>query len=102
MAQGDLVVFEESRAVILDGNFSSTDDIKCAVLDNTATPTVGAGPGALRFGSVQSVARAGGRLRRDSVVLPPQASSMSKAFRIGRIGLNTLADGEPAKWRPSR
>ena len=39
MARGDVTVFEEAKAYLLDGGFESADDIKCAILDNTATPT---------------------------------------------------------------
>lgn len=38
MAKGDVIVFDEAREYLLDGGFSGTDDIKCAVLDNTLTP----------------------------------------------------------------
>jgi hypothetical protein len=41
MAVGDVTVFDEAKAYLLDGGFESTDDIKVAVLDNTATPTAG-------------------------------------------------------------
>ena len=39
MATGDVTVFDEAKAYLLDGGFESTDDIKCAILDNTTTPT---------------------------------------------------------------
>ena len=39
MAQGDVVVFNEALAFMLDGGFASTDDIKVAICDNTAAPT---------------------------------------------------------------
>jgi hypothetical protein len=39
MAQGDLVVFEEAMAKMLDGDWASTDNFYCAICDNTATPT---------------------------------------------------------------
>ena len=39
MARGDVTVFDEAKAYMLDGDFGSSDTIKCAVLDNTATPT---------------------------------------------------------------
>ena len=39
MATGDVTVFDEAKAKLLDGDYASTDDIKCAVLDNTTTPT---------------------------------------------------------------
>lgn len=39
MATGDVTVFEEAKAYMLDGDFASTDIIKCAICDNTTTPT---------------------------------------------------------------
>lgn len=39
MAAGDITIFEEAKALILDGGWNPTDTIKCAILDNTATPT---------------------------------------------------------------
>lgn len=41
MATGDVVVFDEAKAKMLDGDWASTDNFYCAVLDNTATPTPG-------------------------------------------------------------
>ncbi len=38
MATGDVVVFDEAKAYMIDGGFEAADDIKCAILDNTATP----------------------------------------------------------------
>jgi hypothetical protein len=38
MARGDLVVFEEAKARMLDGDWASTDHFYCAICDNTATP----------------------------------------------------------------
>ncbi len=39
MATGDVVVFDEAKAVMLDGGWEAADDIKCAILDNSTTPT---------------------------------------------------------------
>ncbi len=39
MATGTIIVFEEAKEYMLDGGFEAADDIKCAVLDNTTTPT---------------------------------------------------------------
>ena len=39
MAAGDLTVFNEARAYMIDGGWEPTDDIKCAILDNTTAPT---------------------------------------------------------------
>ena len=39
MAQGDVVVFNEALAYLLDGGFESADDIKVAICDNTVAPT---------------------------------------------------------------
>ena len=39
MASGDLVVFDEAKALMIDGGWEAADDIKCAICDNTVTPT---------------------------------------------------------------
>lgn len=39
MAVGDVVVFDEAKAYMIDGGWESTDDIKVAILDNTVAPT---------------------------------------------------------------
>ena len=39
MARGDLTVFEEAMAKMLDGNWASTDHFYCAICDDTASPT---------------------------------------------------------------
>lgn len=41
MATGDVTVFDEAKAYMIDGGWESADDIKCAVLDNTTAPTAG-------------------------------------------------------------
>ena len=39
MATGDVTVFDEAKAYMIDGGWEAADDIKCAVLDNTTAPT---------------------------------------------------------------
>ncbi len=39
MARGDVVVFNEAKGKMLDGDWASTDHFYCAICDNTATPT---------------------------------------------------------------
>ncbi len=39
MATGDLTFFEEAKDFAFFGGWATTDDIKCAIVDNTATPT---------------------------------------------------------------
>lgn len=39
MATGDVTVFDEAKAKMLDGNWASTDNFSLAIIDNTATPT---------------------------------------------------------------
>lgn len=39
MAVGDVTVFEESKAYLLNGDFLAADDIKVAICDNTLAPT---------------------------------------------------------------
>lgn len=41
MATGDVIVFDEAKAYMIDGGWEAADDIKCAVLDNTTTPAAG-------------------------------------------------------------
>lgn len=40
MAAGDIVIFDEAFAKMLDGDWASTDHFYCAILDNTTTPAV--------------------------------------------------------------
>lgn len=39
MARGDITIFQEAMAKMLDGDWASTDHFYCAICDNTATPT---------------------------------------------------------------
>lgn len=39
MAAGDVTVFEEAKAYMIDGGWEPTDVIKVAILDNTTAPT---------------------------------------------------------------
>ena len=39
MARGDVTIFEEALAKMIEGNWASTDAFWCAICDNTATPT---------------------------------------------------------------
>lgn len=41
MAQGDITVFDEAKAYMIDGGWEAADDVKCAILDNTVTPAAG-------------------------------------------------------------
>jgi len=41
MALNDLIVFDEAKAKMVEGNWNSTDDFYCAVCDNDVTPTAG-------------------------------------------------------------
>ena len=38
MARGDIVIFQEAMAKMLDGDWASTDHLYCAICDNTVTP----------------------------------------------------------------
>lgn len=39
MARGDVVVFNESKALLIEGGWEAADDIKVAICDNTVAPT---------------------------------------------------------------
>lgn len=94
MARGDLVIFEEALAKMLDGDWASTDHFYCAICDNTATPTadfatpvlgdfteVGNGgtyvTGGTDLGTLADlVAEAGGTMTFDSAVNPTWAQDV--------------------------
>ena len=57
MATGDLVVFDEAKAKMIEGNWASTDNFYCAICDNTATPA--AGTATPVFGDFTEVGAAG-------------------------------------------
>ena len=39
MAQGDVTIFEEAKADMVDSDWASTDDFYCAIMENTTPPT---------------------------------------------------------------
>jgi len=39
MARGDLTVFNEAKAKMIEGNWADTDHFYCAICDNTVAPT---------------------------------------------------------------
>jgi hypothetical protein len=39
MAQGDVTIFNEAKAKMLDGDWASTDNFSLAICDNTTAPT---------------------------------------------------------------
>ena len=41
MATGDITVFDEAKAYMIDGGWEAADDIKIAILDNTTAPAAG-------------------------------------------------------------
>lgn len=41
MAVGDVTVFDEAKAYMIDGGWEAADQIYCAILDNTVAPTAG-------------------------------------------------------------
>ncbi|MGB1215032.1 MAG: hypothetical protein ACPG4X_16820 [Pikeienuella sp.] len=41
MATGDVTVFDEAKAYMIDGGWEAADDIKIAILDNTTAPAAG-------------------------------------------------------------
>ena len=55
MATGTIIVFEEAKKYIIDGGWEPADDIKCAILDNTTTPTAAfATPALIGFTEVET------------------------------------------------
>ena len=95
MARGDVTVFEEAKAKMIDGDWASTDEFYCAVLDDTTTPTaadatpvlgdyteVGTGgtyvAGGLTLGALSAlVTEAAGVMKFDSATNPTWAQNAS-------------------------
>ncbi len=91
MAIGTVIVFEEAKKFMIDGGFEAADTMKCAILDNTTTPTaafatpaladfteVGTGgiylAGGLSLGTLTSMcSEAGGTFTFDSTTNPTWA-----------------------------
>ena len=57
MAQGDLTVFDEAKAKMIEGDWASTDVFYLAICDNTTAPT--AGTATPVFGDFTEVGAAG-------------------------------------------
>ena len=95
MATGDVVVFEEAKATMIEGGWEATDDIKLAICDNTVAPTAATGSPALALftqvtaagtyttggtsiGDLQTcVSEAGGVMTFDSATNPTWAQDAS-------------------------
>jgi hypothetical protein len=95
MAQGDVVVFNEAKAKMLDGNWASTDDFYLAICDNTVAPTAATATpvlgdftevgsagsytaGGTSLGALSTlVAEAGGTMTFDSATNPTWAQNAS-------------------------
>jgi hypothetical protein len=115
MATGDVTIFDEAKAYMIDGDWASTDDIKLAILDNTtapaastATPALGdftevgaAGTytaGGTSLGSLAAcVTEAGGTMKFTSATNPTWAQDASNDTDAhwGLIYNDTQA-GDPA------
>ena len=115
MAAGDVVFFEESRALMLTGDWGSTDVIKVAICDNTSAPTASQATPALgdftevgtagtysaggaSIGTYTSiVSEAGGTVTFDSATNPTWALNASNdTDAYWGIGHNSTAAGSPA------
>ena len=49
MAVGDLTVFDEAKAKMIDGDWASTDNFYLAICDNTTAPTAATATGRARM-----------------------------------------------------
>jgi hypothetical protein len=115
MAAGDLTVFDEAKAYMIDGGWEAADDIKCAILDNTAAPTasdatpalgdyteVGAAgtytAGGTSLGSLGTlVTEAGGTMTFDSATNPTWAQDPSNDVdAFWALIYNDTQAGDPA------
>lgn len=95
MARGDITIFQEAMAKMLDGDWASSDHFYCAICDNTTTPTaatatptlgdfteVGTGgsyvAGGTDLGTLADlVSQTGGTMKFDSATNPTWAQNAS-------------------------
>ena len=95
MARGDVTIFEEALAKMIEGNWASTDAFWCAICDDTATPTAATATpvlgdftqvgtagtyisGGLTLGALSDlVSEAGGTMTFDSTTNPSWAQDGS-------------------------
>lgn len=115
MAQGDVTVFDEAKAYMIDGGWEAADDIKVAILDNTAAPTasdttpalgdytqVGTGgtysSGGTSIGNLGScVTESGGTMTFDSATNPSWAQDGSNdSDAYWALIYNDTQAGDPA------
>jgi hypothetical protein len=108
-------VFDEAKAYLIDGGWEATDDIKCAILDNTTVPTkadatpslgdyteVGAAgsytAGGVSLGTLGSmVTETGGTMKFDSATNPSWAKDASNdADAYWGLIYNDTQVGDPA------
>lgn len=59
MAAGDITFFEEAKAYIIDGGWATTDNIACAICDNTTTPAANAAAPAVGSGGTTNYTEVG-------------------------------------------
>lgn len=72
MATGDVTVFDEAIAYMIDGGWETADILKCAIIDDTVDPTESDGPGP-KLGDYTEVTAAG-------------------SYVVGGLSLGTLGD----------
>lgn len=59
MAAGDVTVFDEALAYMMDGGWASGDTIRCAICDNTTTPVASAAVPAVGSGGTTNYTEVG-------------------------------------------
>lgn len=96
MAAGDITVFEEAKAYILDGDFGSTDSVKLALITSAVTPTAADAVPGMNAGATTTYTEvtAGGGYTAGGEVLDTIANMVTEAD-----GTMTFADtGATVVW----
>lgn len=96
MAAGDITVFEEAKAYMLDGDFGSTDSIKLALITAAVTPTAADAVPGMNAGATTTYTEvtAGGTYTAGGEVMDTVANCVTEA-----AGVMTFDDtGANVSW----
>ena len=102
MAQGDVTVFDEAKAYMIDGGWAAADVIKCAVLDNTATPVASTATPALgdftEVGTAGTYTAGGTSLGALSTVVTEAAGTMTFDSATNPTWAQNASNDTDAYW----
>lgn len=102
MARGDVTVFEEAKAYMLDGGWLPANDIKIAILDDTLTPVASASNPRLslytQVGTAGSYANSGVSLGNIATLVTEASGTMTFDSATNPQWLQNGSNDTDAHW----